>query len=58
MIDVGGVAFASLWDRAVARRAGAPFLVFERSDGSTASWTYGEFDDLVEGDLPVPFGTQ
>lgn len=47
MIDVGGVAFASLWDRAVARRAGAPFLVFERSDGSTASWTYGEFDDLV-----------
>lgn len=47
VIEVRGVAFASLWDRAVRSRAGAPFLVFERSDGSTASWTYGEFDALV-----------
>lgn len=47
MIDVGGVAFAALWERSVGRRADATFLVFERSDGATASWTYREFDSLV-----------
>jgi crotonobetaine/carnitine-CoA ligase len=47
VIDVGGVAFASLWERSVGRRADATFLVFERSDGATASWTYRQFDALV-----------
>lgn len=47
MIDVGGVAFASLWERSVGRRADSTFLVFERSDGTTATWTYRQFDALV-----------
>ena len=41
------VAFAHVWDRSVARRADAPFLVFEGPDGSVAEWSYGEFDALV-----------
>lgn len=41
------VAFAQVWDRSVAARADAPFLVFEGPDGSVTEWTYAEFDSLV-----------
>ena len=41
------VTFWRAWRRAVDIAPDAPFLTFERPDGSTASWTYGEFDDLV-----------
>jgi len=47
VIDVGGVAFASLWERSVGRRADSTFLVFERSDGTIATWTYRQFDVLA-----------
>jgi len=47
MIDTGGIAFAELWRSAVRERAASTFLVFERSDGAVAEWTYGEFDALV-----------
>lgn len=39
--------FAASWTRAVDRRAGATFLVFEGPGGATHEWTYGEFDDVV-----------
>jgi crotonobetaine/carnitine-CoA ligase len=40
--------FTQLWDQTVERRAEHPFLVFEAPDGATASWTYREFDEVVE----------
>lgn len=40
--------FADAWTGSVERSPDAPFLVFERSDASAASWTYGEFDALVD----------
>lgn len=39
---------AAQWAASVASRPAAPFLIFERGDRITVSWTYGEFDDLVE----------
>jgi carnitine-CoA ligase len=41
------VTFVATWERAVARGPANPFLVFEGPDGSSASWTYGEFDAVV-----------
>jgi crotonobetaine/carnitine-CoA ligase len=41
------VTFASVWERAVADRGDAPFLVFEAPDGMRTEWTYAEFDELV-----------
>lgn len=38
--------FAALWERAVAQRPEAPFLLFH-DDGGTTTWTYAEFDDRV-----------
>src|SRR5690242_14796241 len=43
----GAVTFWRAWRRSVDAAPDAPFLTFERPDGGTASWTYGEFDDLV-----------
>ncbi len=42
------VAFAAVWDRAVAGRADATFLVFETPAGSVARWSYGDFDQVVD----------
>ena len=39
--------FSSVWERAVERGGGAEFLIFERPDGTTASWTYEQFDAAV-----------
>jgi crotonobetaine/carnitine-CoA ligase len=41
------VTFASAWERSVATRADAPFLVFEGPDGRVTEWTYAQFDDVV-----------
>ena len=41
------VTLASVWERAVAARGDAPFLVFEAPDGTVTEWTYAEFDELV-----------
>ncbi len=42
-----GTTFWSAWQRAVAVRPSAVFLVFEGLDGDVTQWTYGEFDDVV-----------
>jgi len=39
--------FSLVWERAVARRGDAVFLVFERPDGTAATWTYQQFDAAV-----------
>ncbi|MCY4036408.1 MAG: AMP-binding protein [bacterium] len=44
------VSFADVWARAVDLRPDSTFLVFERPDGSAASWTYEQFDAAV-GDV-------
>ena len=41
------VAFSSVWERAVERDGDATFLIFERPDGTTASWTYQQFDAAI-----------
>ena len=43
--DVG--TFTEAWCRSVRAGADTPFLVFERPDGETHTWTYGEFDELA-----------
>lgn len=43
------VAFSSVWERAVERGGDAAFLIFERPDGTTASWTYEQFDATIAG---------
>jgi crotonobetaine/carnitine-CoA ligase len=35
------------WQHSVRRAPDAPFLVFERPDGTARSWTYREFDQVV-----------
>ncbi len=44
------VTFSSVWQRTVERDGDAVFLIFERPDGSVASWTYEEFDAAI-GDV-------
>ena len=39
--------FSSVWERAVERDGDAAFLIFERPDGTTASWTYEQFDAAI-----------
>ncbi|MYH95116.1 MAG: ATP-dependent acyl-CoA ligase [Acidimicrobiia bacterium] len=39
--------FSSVWERAVERGGDAAFLIFERPDGTTATWTYEQFDAAV-----------
>ena len=39
--------FTARWDRAVAARADAPFLVWLGENGVVTEWTYAEFDSLV-----------
>ncbi|MEY4252157.1 MAG: hypothetical protein RL691_1038, partial [Actinomycetota bacterium] len=46
-INTEGTCFGDLWRDAVATRSNATFLVFETSSGSSHSWTYAEFDDVV-----------
>ena len=46
-INTDGTCFGDLWRDAVAARSNATFLVFESSSGSSHSWTYAEFDDVV-----------
>ena len=46
-INTEGTCFGNLWRDAVAARSNATFLVFEISSGSSHSWTYAEFDDVV-----------
>jgi crotonobetaine/carnitine-CoA ligase len=41
------ITFAATWQRAVAARADATFLLFQGPDGTTTEWTYAEFDDVV-----------
>jgi len=39
--------FAGRWRQAVSSNPSGTFLVWEGPDGSTRSWSYAEFDDLV-----------
>jgi len=39
--------FQSRWTRAVREHASAPFLLFRSTDGSTAHWSYEQFDGVV-----------
>ena len=41
------VAFSSVWQRAVEHDGDAIFLIFERPDGATVTWTYDQFDAAV-----------
>jgi crotonobetaine/carnitine-CoA ligase len=41
------VTFASVWERAVASRGDASFLVFEAPDGTVTEWSYAAFDEVV-----------
>lgn len=41
--------FADLWDRAVSDHADRLFLLFRPDGTAVSSWTYAEFDALVEG---------
>lgn len=47
MIDTKGICFGDMWRDAVAARTDSTFLLFERSDGASKTWTYAEFDLLV-----------
>jgi crotonobetaine/carnitine-CoA ligase len=47
IINLDGTCFGDLWRDAVSTRSNATFLVFETSSGSSHSWTYAEFDDVV-----------
>jgi len=47
VIDDSAISFSSLWERSVARRPDASFLVFETSNGTLREWTYSEFDAVV-----------
>lgn len=49
--------FTARWDRAVAARADAPFLVWLGENGVRAEWTYAEFDSLV-GEVATWLGHQ
>lgn len=40
--------FAGLWSRAVRDHAARPFLVFETEEGDAVTWTYAEFDAVVD----------
>ena len=40
--------FAGIWRRAVDRHGDRPFLVFRSEDGEVDSWTYREFDAVVD----------
>lgn len=40
--------FSDLWDQAVQVHGARPFLVFRALDGELTSWTYADFDLLVE----------
>jgi crotonobetaine/carnitine-CoA ligase len=41
------ITFTQTWMRSVERGPSRQFLVFEAPDGTTASWTYAEFDELI-----------
>ena len=40
--------FAGIWQRAVDRHGDRPFLVFRSEEGRVDTWTYGEFDRVVD----------
>ena len=40
-------AFTEVWTRAVDQRPDSMFLVFERPDGTVATWTYEQFDAAI-----------
>jgi crotonobetaine/carnitine-CoA ligase len=40
--------FADVWQRAVDQHAHRPFLIFRSEDGQIDTWTYGEFDLVVD----------
>jgi crotonobetaine/carnitine-CoA ligase len=42
-----GSTLSGAWQHSVQRAPDAPFLVFEGPDGTTRSWTYGDFDVVV-----------
>lgn len=41
--------FAELWDRTVLDHADRPFLLFRADGGAVSTWTYAEFDAVVDG---------
>ena len=41
------VTFSSVWQRTVELDGDAVFLIFERPDGTTATWTYEQFDAAI-----------
>jgi crotonobetaine/carnitine-CoA ligase len=41
--------FAGVWQGAVGRHGDRTFLVFRSDDGQVDTWTYGEFDAVVDG---------
>lgn len=46
-INTEGTCFGNMWHDTVATHTNEPFLVFETSLGTSYSWTYAEFDDVV-----------
>lgn len=46
-INTEGTCFGNMWHDTVAAHTNEPFLVFETSLGTSHSWTYAEFDDVV-----------
>jgi len=45
--------FADLWRRAVEQHGDRPFLTFRSDDGEIDTWTYREFDHVVDGAAAV-----
>ncbi len=43
------VTFSAVWEHTVGRHSNNIFLIFERPDGSTTSWTYEQFHAVVDG---------
>ncbi len=41
------VTFSSVWERAVEHGGEAVFLIFQRPDGTTATWTYEQFNAAI-----------
>ena len=41
--------FADSWARTVSEHGARTFLLFEEPSGATATWTYAEFDRILEG---------
>lgn len=48
MRSAANATFQQRWDRAVARRGTSPFLVWQGDDATPTTWTYEQFDRVVD----------